>query len=75
MRSRHRFTFLCINPIAGRTGEDESFRTHSKFCDRAEVFHRVAAGDTQHGPRPIGYGGQGFDRGSYERVVEHVRVH
>jgi hypothetical protein len=35
--------FLCIYSVVGRADEDELFRTHSKFWNRAELLHGVAA--------------------------------
>ena len=37
------YEFPCIDPLARRAEEDELFRTHSKFGDRAEQLHGVAA--------------------------------
>jgi hypothetical protein len=35
--------FLCFDLFAGRADEDELFQTRSKFWDRPEVLHGVAA--------------------------------
>jgi hypothetical protein len=35
--------FLCFELSAGRAGEQELFQTRSKFWDRPEVQHDVAA--------------------------------
>jgi hypothetical protein len=35
--------FLCFDLFAGRADEDELFQTRSKFWDRPEVQHGVAA--------------------------------
>jgi hypothetical protein len=37
------YEFPCVDPLARRAEEDELFRTHSKFGDRAEQLHGVAA--------------------------------
>ena len=40
---RHAFSFLCIDIFAGGADEDELFQTCSKFWDRPDVLHGVAA--------------------------------
>jgi hypothetical protein len=55
--------FLCFDIFTGRADEDELFRTHSKFWDRAEVLHSVAAATAQNGRRALDYKGRAFDGG------------
>src|ERR1035438_2205419 len=54
--------FLC-QPFAGRTDEDELFLTHSKFWDRAEVIHGVAAREAHDSARAVGYLMRAFGSG------------
>ena len=62
---------LCINLFAGRANEDELFRAHSKFWDRAEVLHGIAAGEAHYGRRAVAYSGRAFDGGGSGRVIQH----
>jgi len=55
--------FPCIEPFAGRANEDELFPARSKFWDRAEVLHGVAAREAHYGRRIARYWGRAFDGG------------
>jgi hypothetical protein len=64
MKSRHPLALLGIDSFAGRADEDELFRTHPKFCDRAAVLHGVATGDAQHSRCPCRIEERTFEGGS-----------
>jgi hypothetical protein len=49
------YEFLCIDLFAGRADEDELFRTHAKFWERAEVLHGVAAREANESTRTVEY--------------------
>jgi len=49
------YEFLCIDLFAGRANEDELFRTHSKFWDRAKVPHGVTARGAHERAGAVGY--------------------
>ena len=55
------YEFLCIDLFAGRADEDEFFRTHSKFWERAEVLHGVAARGAHESARAVEYCVRAFD--------------
>ena len=55
--------FLCLDAFAGGADEDELFRTHSKFCDHAEVLHGVAAREAHESAPAVGYRLRAFDGG------------
>ena len=51
------FKFLCIDFVAGGANEHKLFRSHSKFWDRPEMLHAVAAREVHYGPRVVRYRG------------------
>jgi hypothetical protein len=57
------YEFLCFDLFAGRADEDELVRTHSKFWDRAEVLHGIAAREAHESARAVGYWVRAFDDG------------
>ena len=60
---RPQLNFLRIDAFAGRADEDELIFTHSKFWDRAEVFHGAAAGGAHYGRRAAGCKRRALDNG------------
>ena len=57
--------------FAGRTDEDELLQTHSKFWDRTEVLHGVAARGACSGCGVCPY----LARGIQSRGLRHVMLH
>jgi hypothetical protein len=49
------YEFLCIDLFAGRADKDELFRTHSKFWERAEMLHGIAAREAHESARAVKY--------------------
>jgi hypothetical protein len=55
--------FLCFYLFAGRADKDELFQTRSKFWDRPEVLHGVAARGAYQDQRIVWYWRGAFDDG------------
>jgi hypothetical protein len=55
------YKLLCLDPFAGRAGENELFRTHSEFWKCAEVLHGVAATEAHDSACTLGYSERAFD--------------
>ena len=58
--SRRLLAFLGIDRFAGGAEEHELFLTYSVFCDRAEMFHGVAASEADKSARTDGYWDRAF---------------